>query len=246
VILLIDSGNTAIKWRTYDADFILLNKGSILHADLGVFLVGDSWAKIKQVYIADVTAGITERLVLYFDAEVDIYEIQSAKKLLGVVNSYEEPARLGVDRLLSVAQGYHMAGKACCVIDLGTAAKADVVDDDGYHQGGFIVPGLALAEKALLANTGKVRFSDDEAGFGVTSFGVGTAEAVRHGNFVMILAWINATVNLFKALCPNGVVYLQGGDAGLFISESEHKMEQVQDLVLEALLRIAKELTLSK
>jgi type III pantothenate kinase len=66
-----------------------------------------------------------------------------------------------------------------CVIDAGSALTIDLLDDNGRHLGGYIIPGPTLMERALLLDTGRVRFAED-ADYTLVP-GTSTAEAVRHG-----------------------------------------------------------------
>ena len=71
------------------------------------------------------------------------------------------------------------SGAGLCVIDAGSALTIDIVSAAGQHEGGYIIPGAALMERALLLDTDRVRF-DEEVGYALAP-GTSTAEAVRHG-----------------------------------------------------------------
>ena len=73
----------------------------------------------------------------------------------GLTVAYQDERRLGVDRWLAMlAARQAAAGQGVCVVDCGSALTLDVVDHEGRHLGGYIVPGLAMMESALLNNTG--------------------------------------------------------------------------------------------
>lgn len=59
-------------------------------------------------------------------------------------------ATLGCDRWLSLQWPWKETGKGFCVIDCGTAVTVDIVDDQGLHQGGWIMAGLQVLRKGLL------------------------------------------------------------------------------------------------
>lgn len=59
------------------------------------------------------------------------------------------PAKTGVDRILNVAAAYEQLGKACCVVDAGSAVTVDFCDDSGAFLGGVIAPGAAAQARAL-------------------------------------------------------------------------------------------------
>jgi type III pantothenate kinase len=67
----------------------------------------------------------------------------------------DEPARVGIDRLLAAlaADRLRQRDRAAIVVDLGTAITVDLVDADGAFAGGAILPGIATAARALADQT---------------------------------------------------------------------------------------------
>jgi type III pantothenate kinase len=67
----------------------------------------------------------------------------------------EEPARVGIDRLLAAlaADRLRQRDRAAIVVDLGTAITVDLVDTDGAFAGGAILPGIATSARALAEQT---------------------------------------------------------------------------------------------
>lgn len=59
------------------------------------------------------------------------------------------PEKTGIDRVLNVAAAYQQLGKACCVVDAGSAVTVDFCDDDGTFLGGNIAPGASLQADSL-------------------------------------------------------------------------------------------------
>jgi type III pantothenate kinase len=64
-----------------------------------------------------------------------------------------EPGLVGADRLLGAWTALGLVGAPCIVVDVGTATTVDVVDADGAFVGGAILPGPALAIRALARGT---------------------------------------------------------------------------------------------
>src|SRR3954471_23897910 len=74
----------------------------------------------------------------------------------------DKPEETGVDRVLNVAAAYEQIGKACVVVDAGTAITVNVCDDQGRFLGGAIAPGVKLQLDALHDKTAQlpaVRFA---------------------------------------------------------------------------------------
>ena len=67
----------------------------------------------------------------------------------------DEPARVGIDRLLAAvaANRLRTPDRAAIVVDLGTAITVDLVEADGAFAGGAILPGIGMAGRALADQT---------------------------------------------------------------------------------------------
>jgi type III pantothenate kinase len=235
--LLIDAGNSAAKWKLYSGQAVV-GQDRFDYDEKASALQQILQQPVIEVWLAEVgSAGLKADIAALSAAH--IHEIKSAPQLLGVTNSYQEPERLGVDRFLAFAEAYHLAGKtACCVIDIGTAATIDVVDDKAVHQGGHIVPGLSLLRESLLANTEKVRFEPKQS----LSEGLGcsTRAAVENGTWSMLLAWVRQELAAFRQSYPDGEVYIAGGLAQPLKAQlCEPELIVVEDLVLDALYRLS-------
>lgn len=180
--LQLDIGNSSAKWR--------LMNGAALVAR-GECRKGDdaSWTQLlecaealEHIWIASVAAPAAEdelaaRLAERWDVTPWFARTQSRTGSL--VNSYADPGRMGVDRWLAMLGARARQEGRLCVIDAGSALTIDLVSSSGRHEGGYIIPGAALMERALLLDTDRVRF--DEAVDYALSPGRSTAEAVRHG-----------------------------------------------------------------
>jgi type III pantothenate kinase len=68
----------------------------------------------------------------------------------------ETPAETGVDRVLNIAAAYEQMGKACVVVDAGSAVTVDCCNDKGDFLGGAIAPGVTLQLAALHDHTAKL------------------------------------------------------------------------------------------
>ncbi len=180
--LQLDVGNSSAKWR-------LLRSGSVVAR--GKYIPGDEHSLAQLMASADSLQHIWISSVASPGAEFELtcllkdkWRIQpwfarTAAETDGLVNSYADPARMGVDRWLAMlAARQHIEGRLC-VVDAGSALTIDVVSENGLHEGGYIIPGPALMERALLLDTDRVRFEED-AGYELGP-GKSTAQAVRHG-----------------------------------------------------------------
>ena len=155
----------------------------------------------------------------------------------GVVNGYECPQTLGVDRWVGLVAAYHAVKSSCCVVDGGTAVTIDGVDRQGHHIGGVIMPGLSLMRGSLLEQTSRIR---ETGGAGKSGLGTDTGAAVASGTSFALIAGIErALAEVERVLGTKSATFVTGGDA-VFISSAlsvEHKIEP--NLVLKGLAIMA-------
>jgi type III pantothenate kinase len=153
--LLIDMGNTRLKWAVTTGGQLLAGQflvNTLINRDELI----KHWNGLyhpRRIAISCVSANQLLELVqavaqqLWLDVEIII--VKSQVQAFGVINAYLHPEKLGVDRwlaLVAVWQKYH---SSACIVDCGTAITVDLINADGHHQGGLISPGLALMKKSL-------------------------------------------------------------------------------------------------
>jgi type III pantothenate kinase len=124
----------------------------------------------------------------------------------------QNPSETGIDRVLNVAAAYEQMGKACIVVDAGTAVTVDCCDDNGDFLGGAIAPGLSMMLEALAERT---------VGIGRVSFAVpgemagdSTAAAVSLGVYCAIRGLVKEVAENYAARLGRWPeVIATGGDA---------------------------------
>jgi len=158
-VVLVDVGNTRIKWSVLRADRLGRQK-AIEHAGLtGRELERQLFATrgITRVIAASVAGTRLNRLLgaaCRRRTGLACEFVASARNAAGLTTRYKEPWRLGVDRFMAVIAAYHLArARGACVVDLGTAMTIDLVDPLGVHLGGAIIPGPELMMRSVLKNT---------------------------------------------------------------------------------------------
>jgi type III pantothenate kinase len=62
---------------------------------------------------------------------------------------YKDIKKLGIDRIVNSVAAHHEYGDGCIIIDVGTAATIDVLNFNGFFDGGVISPGIGTMIKAL-------------------------------------------------------------------------------------------------
>lgn len=168
MILLIDAGNTRIKWALVEASAALgawYAADALPHASLPQ--LPQAWQQalsgktVRRALLANVAgAALGERLRQILPLDLNVASISwfaSLPQLAGLRNAYRNPAQLGCDRF-SAAIGAHalVPDQAIIVANCGTATTIDAITPDGVFRGGMILPGLALMAASLARNTAQL------------------------------------------------------------------------------------------
>ena len=138
---------------------------------------------------------------------------------------------MGVDRWLAMLGAREREKGKFCVIDAGSALTIDIVNAAGQHEGGYIIPGAALMERALLLDTDRVRFVE-EVGYNLAP-GTSTAAAVRHGTVLAQSGAISLAIKRAGSE-PMALLYC-GGAGGALMQLVDRGGQLLPDLVFEGL-----------
>ncbi|VAW89608.1 Pantothenate kinase type III, CoaX-like [hydrothermal vent metagenome] len=248
MILLLDIGNTRIKWGGLVGGEFL--PGSALQRGDGDVTSMISAVEGKQycpshVVVSNVAqdeyhARLVSEVGRRWGCEVEFVATQATA--FGVVNGYDEPQRLGVDRWLALIAARQVVDGALCVIDCGTALTVDLLTQEGVHLGGIIVPGVTLMREALVNNTeGLDVTSEWQAEDGGLLMARNTADAIAGGAHYSLVALIDRAVLDARTLLDNDLsVVLTGGDANTLKTHLKCDSLFEPDLVLKGLAVVAK------
>ncbi|MDB5746619.1 MAG: type pantothenate kinase [Massilia sp.] len=165
MLLLVDAGNTRVKWALAlenAAPGEWVSTGAAQHAGpdaAGLEAAGAGWiaAGVTRAIVSNVAGpGLRARLSSLL-GPIDTEWFASSAARAGLVNGYREPERLGCDRFAAaIGARALLPGRALVVATCGTATTIDAVDADGRFVGGMILPGLALMAGALARNTAQL------------------------------------------------------------------------------------------
>jgi type III pantothenate kinase len=150
-------------------------------------VIREAWGKIKELdepavagasvnpnvmeAIEHVAHRVTGQRVEWVGREIDL-----PSRVLT-----DPPSETGVDRVVNVAAAYEQLGKACVVVDAGSAITVNCCNDQGDFLGGAIAPGVEMMLEALHDKTAKLPKVD--LAIPQEVFGRSTVEAIRHGVF---------------------------------------------------------------
>lgn len=235
-ILLMDIGNTRIKW-CYAGQGELSFEQSLRRDDAGFdhqLLCLDA-KNVRQIWVScvaqsAVNASIREWARMHRLSEPHF--VQSPAVAFGLKNAYPSPERLGVDRWLAMLGARQLVTTPVCVIDAGTALTLDVVDEQGQHLGGLIVPGLQMMQRSLMNNTGQILM--DQPGK-LADLGANTTEAVQSGTHQALAALIDSKVMSLQARWPDLTTFITGGDVGTLLPMLQVTAHHQPDLIFRGL-----------
>ena len=152
----------------------------------------------------------------------------------GVKINYPDVSCLGVDRWLAMLSAFEKSKGACIVVDSGTAFTLDVVNAKGAHLGGYILPGLELMKKGLIANT-KIP-PNINAVESTIRLGNSTDEAVLNGSLAALIALIKQSISDLLAQDLQLTVFFSGGDGKKLMSLTNYANSRSEaSLVLDGL-----------
>ena len=217
--IFLDIGNSAIKWRTTESnvfskcvDEFLLNQ--LPQADT-------AWVSaVANTYIL-------EDLEPHFDV---VHLINTQNKFNNLKISYDDPSSLGSDRFFAMLGAMeHFPKKPLLVIDIGSAMTFDVINEDGYHQGGLIMPGLKVLRKSFL------KFETTDLSTNVDGLASNTTDAWKSGTQAMLLSSINDQIEKFNDMFSNGIVTICGGFVDEIKNELPNSVQIFDNLVLDGL-----------
>lgn len=162
MLLLIDAGNTQIKWVLVAESLtpqwgVWVKSGALSHHDF--FQQELPWREwnVQRILISNVAGpAVRERSASVFPLHMTHWFMSQACSA-GIQNHYREPSQLGSDRFAtSIAAHTLFPGKNLLVATCGTATTIDAISAEGDFIGGMIVPGLKLMTQSLAQNTAQL------------------------------------------------------------------------------------------
>jgi len=228
--LLIDWGNTRLKFLLVEKLSAVANLQQSVEADTAMS-VKDLVAQLKQsdnkenidhVLIASVRSDLDnqELVEALNQSDVDLFVAKTSQHACGVECAYQNPRQLGIDRWLAMIGGYQKMNRetdqAIGIVDVGSAITLDVVDPEGRHLGGHILPGKKLLSESLL-NTANVSIDNNLPASSGFKLGRSTVDCVNFGVEQMMFGYlINSMVASNREYGVNQWV-ITGGDSGYWL-----------------------------
>lgn len=241
MLLLIDAGNTRIKWAVQRPGQRLgrdswLASGAVHHGQ--VMQLAAHWQALPQAIthalisnvagsaMADqlsdllAAAGVPTSALTWFGA---------LPECAGVRNGYRHPRQLGSDRFASLVGAHYLFPKeALLIATCGTATTIDALDEHGQFVGGMILPGLGLMAQSLALNTAQLPAVSSESVKHL--FADNTQDAIISG---CLIAQVGAITQARQRHASSAARCIISGGAAAYIAPNLPKpCEQIDNLVL--------------
>ncbi|WP_174873418.1 type III pantothenate kinase [Vogesella oryzae] len=232
--LLIDAGNSRVKWALWDGAQ-LGPVTALAHDELARLAADWRGLPLTAVYAANVAhAQIRQQIEQAAPLAVQWQRAQQAA--LGVRNHYRHVAEQGADRWLAVLGARRLCAGDVVVACAGTALTVEALTAEGDYLGGLILPGYRLMLQSLAQNTANL----DRAAGQVSAFPQGTEDALASG---AIDALCGAIQRMQQRLATHTgrmpQLLLSGGDAERLAAALPPEARIVDNLVLYGLASVA-------
>lgn len=238
--LLLDIGNSRLKWGLL-VDGSIGSTGHLTLSEVRRDGASRLVEQISQPVESVLACNVAGNEIIGHLAELgDIKLVRSAAKACGVTNSYQDPEELGVDRWVAMIGARAGTNSACLIVDAGTAVTLDLLDPQGRHHGGQILPGFRLMTESLGQSTSDLPLVDidtPQALRNTSGLANSTNAAIAQGVLGAILGAVERSLRSLTKTYAEVTVILTGGDAEIIHDHLQHAAELRPHLVLEGLAR---------
>jgi type III pantothenate kinase len=247
MILLIDVGNTRLKWAWLSSTG-LSDQQAVMHrgAKPGIWTTAlfESGPRPRRVLVSNVAGPVMAKTLTRLTKKVFRTEVEfvtAAAECQGLTNGYVDPSLLGADRWLALIGAWTKVRAALCVVDAGTAVKVDSVDASGQHLGGLIAPGIHMMREALMNKTSDIAQAAQQSTPSLAGvLANNTIGAVSRGAVFALAGMADRAAELIEqSTGAKPKLFITGGDAGMITGTMRSHGEIVPDLVLQGLAVIA-------
>ncbi|MDO5666885.1 MAG: type III pantothenate kinase [Alcaligenaceae bacterium] len=238
-VLLIDAGNTRVKFAYYESLSSTTSEQDQAAASLKFILTHAELAGLAShlasfdrkpalvigVNVAGPLVGdkIVEQLDMHCgDERYELHWLTSQPQLLHLINSYGDHRQLGADRwlaMLGLSVHQQLQQQPAMLVSFGTATTVDTVFRNQFL-GGLIFPGLQLMADSLARGTAQLPAIKWAQSMLPARFPASTAEALESG---MIAAQVGAVLRQWSCVVERcelqPLVFYAGGAADYVIPE---------------------------
>ncbi len=236
--LLIDAGNSRVKWGWHDGErwsniaMVSLIEFAASSDHINPFSA--TLADPARIVISNVAGDGAHQLLInwtsIFDAEP--LWLKGEPERCGVRNGYERPGQLGPDRWAALIAARALEPGPCLVVNAGTATTVDMLSAEGEFLGGLILPGIELMRFVLHEHTGRLPIQEGQ----FVEHPRNTIDAIETG---CRHAQAGAVERMLRVMGRGAKCLISGGGGRALMERLDVPSRYVENLVLEGLARVA-------
>lgn len=232
MVLLIDAGNSRLKWA-WLRDGRPGDEAGIDVAVLDGAPLASAWrGATAALYTCVAGDAVDAALRAALPSGCAVHRIRSGEQAAGLTNLYERPAQLGADRWVALIGARTLVAGPLVVATAGTATTVDALDEADRFLGGYILPGLHLMLESLARNTADLPHAQGAP----SDWPRNTDDAILNGCAGAQAALI---ARVRDRLGSSATLLLSGGGADALSPHIEGDLRRADNLVLRGLARLA-------
>ncbi|NVJ87146.1 MAG: type III pantothenate kinase [Algoriphagus sp.] len=226
--LIIDIGNTRIKSALFEGEELIWEKSFETLTDGITHWKSSSFNACLVSSVRWSQEELEEQLPFAF-------HFLNAQTPIPIVNGYETPHTLGLDRIAAAVGAWSFAsGTAVLAIDLGSCMTFELVNPQGIYLGGTISPGLRMRARAMHEFTARLPLVAVDS-VPTSPLGTNTQAGMKSGIWFGMAYEIQGHIEAHRQKFPDLQVFICGGDAQSFESLAKDHIFVVPNLVLRGL-----------
>lgn len=218
--LLIDIGNTAVKFATLENDKLQYLDRFYL-STLSIDVLNNVFKKIENIDEVVISSVVPNKNQLFDEYFYKKYNLTPRYIKVGdypdIKIEIDNPNELGVDLYCDLvgASIIFNENKPIIVVDLGTASKLLLLDENKVFKSCAIVPGIEMSKKMLSKSTALLPIADAKDIKKVTETR-NTIDVINSSVYFGHVEMINGLINRFeKEINKNCLYIITGGNASL-------------------------------
>lgn len=247
MLLAVDIGNSNIVIGGYEGKtlrFVSRIRTDLLRTEYEYAVLLKEILSLHQIRPNDITGGIISSVVpplsavlknaILLIAKVRVLTIGPGMKT-GLNIKIDNPGQLGADLLATAIGAMEKYPLPVMIIDLGTATKITVVDEEKGFRGGAIMPGVMIALEALSSQAAQLPKIALESGE-IKPIGTNTIDCMKAGTILGAASMIDGMIDRYKAVLGERVsVVACGGLTNAVIPHCRSAIVKDEMLLLDGL-----------
>jgi type III pantothenate kinase len=241
-ILTIDIGNSRIKWALWKNAAVVEQGAHVYNSDNLSTVLSQAWHTLEvpgAIMLACVAGSDVEmKTQNWLDEhwQLEARALRTTKQFAELSHAYQHPEQHGADRWAAMIAARDLYQTPLCVISCGTATTLDLIDADGRHLGGQIMPGAELMFAALKSRIPVLSDLEFSSAAPAGPFATNTADAVRLGISQMVVAGLDRACDAARErLGADMKILITGGAATVMLALMKNAAALQPDLVLRGL-----------